>query len=118
MTRVILSLACQDVHKYHRGLNLTGETPVQSGVGLCIWGISWVVEAIQELGCRNHQPRLRKRLLLIPSRYSTINELIPPWESSMSGLIHHNPCLGLRHDWDQNLMSQHNSKHKDPSRAH
>ena len=55
---------------------------------------------------------------LIPSRDASMNRLIPPWESSMSGMIHHNPCLGLRHDWAQNLMSQHNRKHKEPSRAH
>ena len=56
--------------------------------------------------------------VLIPSRDSFMNGMIPPRDSSMSGLIHHNPCLGLRHDWAQNLMSQHNSKHKEPSRAH
>ena len=57
-------------------------------------------------------------MVMIPSQESYMNGQIPPWDSSMSGLIHHNPCLGLRHDWAQNLMSQHNSKHKEPGRAH
>ena len=56
--------------------------------------------------------------VLIPSRDSAMNGLIPPRDSFMSGLIHHNPCLGLRHYWAQNLMSQHNSKHKEPIRVH
>ena len=55
--------------------------------------------------------------VLIPSRDSSMNGLIPPWDSSMSGLIHYNHCLGLRHNWDQNLMSEHNRKPKEPCRA-
>ena len=58
------------------------------------------------------------RAVLIPSWDSDINGMIPPRDLSMSGLIHHNPSLGLRHDWAQNLMSQHNSKPKEPYRAH
>ena len=56
--------------------------------------------------------------VLIPYRDSSMNGPIPHWDSSMSGLIHHNPSLGLRHDWAQNLMSKHNSKPKEPCRAH
>ena len=56
--------------------------------------------------------------VLIPSRESAMNGRIPPLDSSMSGLIHHNPSLGLRHYWDHNLMSQHISKHKESFRAH
>ena len=32
---------------------LIGEAHVQSSVGLSVWGVSWVGEAIQELVCRN-----------------------------------------------------------------
>ena len=56
--------------------------------------------------------------VLITSQDSERNGLIPPRDSSMSGLIHHNPSLGLRHDWARNLMSQHNSKPKEPCRSH
>ena len=56
--------------------------------------------------------------VLIPCRDSAMNGLIAPRDSSMSGQIHHNLNLGLRHDWDQNLMSQHNRKPKEPCRAH
>ena len=67
----------------------------------------------------NHVASLRFcKGVFIPSRNSARNGLIPLQDSSMSGLIHHNPSLGLRHDWDQNLMSQHNSKPKELYRAH
>ena len=67
----------------------------------------------------NHVASLRFcEVVLIPSRESARNGLISPRESSMSGLIHHNTSLGLRHNWAQNLMSQHNSKPKEPCRAH
>ena len=33
------------------GFKLTAEAPVQSGVGLGVWRISWFGEAIQDLGC-------------------------------------------------------------------
>ena len=56
--------------------------------------------------------------VLIPSRDSAMNGMIPPRDSSMSELIHHNPSLGLGHNWAHNLMSQHNSKPKEPCRAH
>ena len=35
------------------GSKLTGEASFQSGVGLGVWRISRVGEAIQEVGCRN-----------------------------------------------------------------
>ena len=56
--------------------------------------------------------------VLIPSRDSARNGLIPPRDSSMSEVIHHNPSLGRRKNWAQNLMSQHNSKAKELCRAH
>ena len=45
------------------GFNMTGEDSVQSGVGLGVWRLSRVGEAIQEVGRQNHPPRLRNRLL-------------------------------------------------------
>ena len=44
------------------GFELLGETSVQSGVGLGIERISWVGEAIQEVGRRNCPPCLRNQL--------------------------------------------------------
>ena len=44
------------------GFKLLGETSVQSGVGLGVWRLSWVGEAIQEVGFHNFPPYLRKRL--------------------------------------------------------
>ena len=41
---------------------LPGETSVQSGVSLGVGRLSWVGEAIQEVGCRNCPPCLRNRL--------------------------------------------------------
>ena len=41
---------------------LTGEASVQSGVGLGIWRLSRIGEAIQEVGRHNRPPRLRNRL--------------------------------------------------------
>ena len=41
---------------------LPGETSVQSGVGLGVRRLSWVEEAIQEVGRRNCPPCLRKKL--------------------------------------------------------
>ena len=41
---------------------LPGEAPVQSGVGLGVGRLPWVVEAIQEVGPRNCPPCLGKRL--------------------------------------------------------
>ena len=38
------------------GFELPGETSVQSGVGLGVRRISWVGEAIQEVGCQNCPP--------------------------------------------------------------
>ena len=67
----------------------------------------------------NHVASLRFcKGVLITSRDSYMNGLIHPQDSSMSVLIHHSPSLGLRHDWDQKLMSQHNSKHKELCRTH
>ena len=44
------------------GFKLTFETYVKSGVGLGVWRISWVGEAIQEVGCHNIPPCLRNQL--------------------------------------------------------
>ena len=44
------------------GFELPGETSVQSGVGLGVKKLSWVREAIQEVGRRNCPPCLRKRI--------------------------------------------------------
>ena len=44
------------------GFKLPGETSVQSGVGLGAGRLSWVREAIEEVGCRNYLPCLRTRL--------------------------------------------------------
>ena len=44
------------------GFKLAGDTSVQSGVGLGVGRLSWVREAIQEVGCRNCPPCLRNRL--------------------------------------------------------
>ena len=41
---------------------LTGETPIQSGVGLRLWRISLVSKTIQEVGRRNRPPCLRNRI--------------------------------------------------------
>ena len=41
---------------------LPGETSVQSGVGLGVGGVSWVGEAIQEVGRRNFPQCLKNRL--------------------------------------------------------
>ena len=35
------------------GFKLMGKVPVQSDVGLVIWGVSWVREFIQEVGRSN-----------------------------------------------------------------
>ena len=40
---------------------LTGEASVQSSVGLGVWVIYWVREAIQEVGCRNFPICLRNQ---------------------------------------------------------
>ena len=61
---------------------------------------------------------LYSKCLLIPSWDSYRNGLILPRDSSMSGQIHHNLSLVPRNDWAQNLMSQHNSKPKEPCRSH
>ena len=45
------------------GFKLTGETSIHSGVDLGVWRLSWVGEAIQEVGRRNFPPCLRNRLL-------------------------------------------------------
>ena len=45
------------------GFMLPGEPHVQSSVGLGVGGLPGVWEAIQEVGCRNHPPCLRNRLL-------------------------------------------------------
>ena len=39
--------------------NLTGDTSVQSSVGLGVWRLSWVRKIIQEVECRNCRPCLR-----------------------------------------------------------
>ena len=44
------------------GFKLPGETSVQSGVGLGVGRLSWVGEAIQEVGHRNFPPYLRNQL--------------------------------------------------------
>ena len=41
------------------GFKLPGKTSVQFGVGLCVRRISWVKEAIQDVGCLNCPPCLR-----------------------------------------------------------
>ena len=42
------------------GFKIPGETSVQSSVGLGVGRLSWVREAIQEVGHRNFPPCLRK----------------------------------------------------------
>ena len=69
----------------------------------------------------NHVSSLRFcKGVLIPSRDSSMSGLIPSWDSSMSGLIPSwdSSMSGIIHERAQNLMIQHNSKHKEPSRAH
>ena len=44
------------------GFKLVGEASVQFGVGLGVWRLSRVREAIQEVGRHNRPPRLRNRL--------------------------------------------------------
>ena len=41
------------------GFKLTGEAPVQYGVGLGVWGISWAGEATQETSSYNYPQFLR-----------------------------------------------------------
>ena len=53
-------------YRLTRGFKLTGETSIHSGVDLGVWRLSWVGEAIQEVGRRNFPPCLRNRLLPKP----------------------------------------------------
>ena len=48
-------------------LNRTVEAPVQFCVDLGVWGLSWFLEAIQEVVCRNLPPCLRN--LLFPKLF-------------------------------------------------
>ena len=38
-----------------------GEAPIQTGVRLGVWGVSWVRKTIQEVGLCNVPPYLRKQ---------------------------------------------------------